>query len=65
MLYEYLDDKGRHVNIEKIEKGHALFDRAHHHRTNLVEALSNYDEKLADMYLAGTPVEEIDQLMIE
>lgn len=32
-LYEYLDDKGKNVNIEKIEKGHDLFDRAYHYRS--------------------------------
>lgn len=32
MLYEYLDDKGRSVNFEKVEKGHKLFDRAYHYR---------------------------------
>jgi elongation factor G len=32
MLYEYLDDKGKKVNFEKVEKGHEFFDRAYHYR---------------------------------
>lgn len=28
-LFEYLDDKGKLVNIERIEKDHKLFDRAY------------------------------------
>lgn len=37
MLYEYLDDKGKNVNIDQIQKGHILFDRALHYRAQLIE----------------------------
>jgi hypothetical protein len=58
--YEYLDEKGKLVNIEEIDKNHKLFERAQHYRNTLIESLANYDEKLADLYLSGTPIEDID-----
>jgi elongation factor G len=63
--YEYLDEKGKMVNIEKIEKGTQVYERAIHYRTALIESLANYDETLADLYLSGTPVEEIQQEIID
>ena len=36
-LYEYVDDKGKHVNIEAIDKDHASFERAMTHRNTLIE----------------------------
>jgi elongation factor G len=55
--FEYLDEKGKLVNIEKIDKDNQFYARAIEHRSNLIEALANYDETLADLYLSGTPVE--------
>ena len=63
--YEYLDEKGKMVNIEKIEKGTQVYERAIHYRTALIESLANYDETLADLYLSGTPVDEIQQEIID
>ena len=37
MLYEYLDDKGKNVNIEQIDKNHALFNRTMEFRIQLIE----------------------------
>jgi elongation factor G len=34
---EYLDEKGKIVNIDQIEKGHEMFDRALEYRNILVE----------------------------
>jgi elongation factor G len=63
--YEYLDDKGKLVNIEQIDKDHKMWTRALDQRTILIEKLANYDEKLADIYLSGTSVEEIEQEAID
>ncbi len=41
---EYLDDKGKMVNIESVDKSHALFDRSLTFRTQLIESLANYNE---------------------
>ena len=57
--YEYLDDKGKLVNIEQIDKDHQLYSRALDYRNTLVEQLANFDEKLGDLYLSGTSIEEI------
>lgn len=62
---EYLDDKGKMVNIDKIEKDHAMFERAREYRNGLIEQLANFDEKIADEYLSGVPVEDISQDLIE
>jgi DNA topoisomerase IB len=35
--FEYLDEKGKLVNIEKIEKDSPLFERARHYRATLIE----------------------------
>ena len=63
--YEYLDEKGKLVNIEVIEKGHALYDRALQYRGTLIEQLANFDESLADQYLSGTSIELISQDLID
>ena len=55
--YDYLDEKGKMVNIEKIEKDSKLFERALHYRNNLIEQLANFDETLADSYLSGIPID--------
>ena len=54
--FEYLDEKGKLVNIESIDPDHSLYERAMHYRTTLIESLANYSEPLADLYLSGTPV---------
>lgn len=64
-LFEYLDEKGKLVNIEKIDKTSNLYDRALFYRSTLIEQLANFDEKLGDLYLSGTPVDEIDQQLID
>ncbi len=64
-LYEYLDEKGKLVNIEKVERDHFFYQRAVEYRTTLVEQLANHNERLADIYLSGTPAEEIDQVIID
>ena len=58
--YEYLDEKGKLVNIEKLEKSSPLFERALQYRGTLIEQLANYDDALGDLYLSGTPVDQID-----
>ena len=35
--YEYLDEKGKMVNIEKLDKSSALYERAIHYRGTLIE----------------------------
>jgi DNA topoisomerase IB len=35
--FEYLDEKGKLVNIEKIEKDSKLYERALHYRGTLIE----------------------------
>ena len=35
--FEYLDEKGKLVNIEKIEKDSKLYERAVHYRGTLIE----------------------------
>lgn len=36
-LFEYLDEKGKLVNIEKIDKTSNLYDRALFYRSTLIE----------------------------
>lgn len=62
---EYLDDKGKRVNLEKIDKGHQFFERAYHYRNQLIEQLANYDDELGDLYLSGTEPDQIDQDLID
>lgn len=64
-LFEYQDEKGKLVNIEKIDKTSNLYNRALFYRSTLIEQLANFDEKLGDLYLSGTPVDEIDQQFID
>ena len=35
--YEYLDEKGKMVNIEKLDKSSALYERAINYRGTLIE----------------------------
>ncbi|CDW86051.1 translation elongation factor g [Stylonychia lemnae] len=65
MLYEYLDDKGKNVNIEEINKNHTLFNRTLEYRTQLIEQLANFDDELGDLYLSGVPIENLNQELIE
>jgi elongation factor G len=55
--YEYLDEKGKMVNIEQLEKSSPFYERALHYRTILIEQLANFDDHLGDLYLSGTPVD--------
>ena len=65
MHIEYLDDKGKRVNIEKIDKGHAFFERACNYRLKLIEQLANYDEEIGDCFLQGVEPDEMDQDVID
>ena len=46
------DDLGRMVSIEEIDKHHRLFEQAITERETMIDALSNYDDKLGDLYLS-------------
>ena len=65
MYYSYKDDMGQYVDIEQIEKGHRLYERAIHHRQELIEQVSNFDDELADAYLSGIEAHEISPAMLE
>ena len=46
------DEMGNLVNIEEINHEHSLFDQAVTAREAMIEQLSNYDDKLGDLYLS-------------
>ena len=51
--------------MEEIGSDHRFFERAVHHRQVLIEQLSNYDDKLADLYLSGTDPHLIEAEIID
>lgn len=67
LYYQYVDDLGKKVNIEEIDKMHKYYEKAINLRVKMIEQLANYDEALADLYLmsegdcSGILSESIDQ----
>lgn len=59
------DEMGNYVDLEPVDKGHALFEMAIQARETMVDQLSNFDEELGDLYLSedieNIPMESIDQ----
>ena len=53
MHFEYKDEMGQYVDMQEIDREHALFDRAVHYRQQLIEQLSEHNDELADLYLSG------------
>lgn len=51
--------------MEEINSDHRFFERAVKHRQNLIEQLSNFDDKIADLYLGGTEPNLIESEMID
>jgi elongation factor G len=55
----YKDDLGKEVDVVEIPAD--LTDAAHEARTHLIEAVSEYDEELMELYLEEQPI-EVDRL---
>jgi len=58
VLYNYVDDLGKYVEIEDCDKDHPNFDQAMAARERLIENLAEFDEQLGDKYLLGEHISE-------
>jgi elongation factor G len=63
MYYRYIDDLGKHVEVEDWDKNHSHFEKAMAAREQLIEKLAEYDEILGDKYLLGEHISEKDLIL--